>query len=350
MPVKEKPRTPPSSGFDDHALGVITAAYGMRGVDALLPIILDGTHASMLDIRSETSRKALLEDERGTWFLKQVPWYADDDGALARRHALLADLSAHTAILPRPLSTQDRSGWVRVDGAAFEVTEYRTGRRFTGSTAQVRAAGAALATLHDALIGTDREPAEDYRTLVVDHVRLAHQVTGELGPARLLSTVDTAVAEVLAALPDAAWSRLPRTFTHGDYNPWNLVFGADDAVVAVVDHDNCDVGTRLRDLVEGWLTHAAVAYRGDSTSFATPLRCDPDERRSAAFLSGYLETTRNPLTADERACLPAVVRAVHLELVALAALRGEVGDESAADVARWQAAPPVPPLEVRDAG
>lgn len=339
MPVKEKPRAMPSAGFDDRQLSVLTEVYGMEGVDALLPIILDGTHASMLDVRSETSRKALLEHDQRTWFVKQIPWYADDPVQLTRRHAAVTVLAERTGLVPRLLSTPDGCTSVRVDGAAFEITEYRRGRRFTGSLAQVRAAGAALARLHDCAL--DVEPVEDYRDLVADHVRLAHQVTGSGGPAKLLAVLDSAAAALPAFLPDEAWSRLPRTFTHGDYNPWNLVFGADDDVLAVVDHDNCDTGTRLRDLVEGWLTHTAVGYRGDSTSFAVPFRCTPDDEHSAAFLTGYFGSGTRPLSADELQCLPGVVRAVHVELVALAALRGEIGDESAAEVAAWQADPPM---------
>lgn len=339
MPVKEKPKTTPWPGFDDRQLRALTEAYGIDGVDALLPIVLDDTHASMLDVRSETSRKALLEHDRRIWFVKQLPWYADDPVLLARRHAAVTELADRTGLVPRLLSTTDGRTSVRVDGATFEITEYRRGGKFTGSLAQTRAAASALARLHGCALGA--EPVEDYRDLVADHVRLAHEVTGNGGPATLLAVLDSAAAELPALLPEESWSRLPRTFTHGDYNPWNLVFGADNDVIAVVDHDNCDTGTRLRDLVEGWLTHTAVSYRGCSTSFAVPFQCIPDDERSRAFRTGYFGIGTPQLSADEIECLPGMIRAVHLELVALAVLRGEIGDESAGEVAAWQADPPM---------
>jgi Ser/Thr protein kinase RdoA (MazF antagonist) len=353
MPVKEKPRAPSSVGFDERHLRALTDAYGLRGVDAFLPVILDGTHASLLDVRSETSRKALLEDDRGLWFVKQVPWYADQDEHLARRHAAMAELARHTGLVPPFLTSQGGRPWVRVDGAAFEISEYRGGSRFTGSPAQIRAAGSALAAVHDGAVdAAARPPAEDYRDLVADHVRLAREVAADRAgtPHRLLDVLDEVTAALPGLLPERVWERLPRTFVHGDYNPWNLVFGT-EGVIAVVDFDNCDTGTRLRDVVEGVLTHAAVAYLGDSTSFAVPFRCDLDERRAGAFLSGYAGAARRPPTEDETAALPFLVCAVHVELVALAVLRGEVGDESAALVAAWHQDPPdLRPFLVREGG
>ncbi|WP_439657631.1 phosphotransferase enzyme family protein [Lentzea sp. HUAS TT2] len=326
MPVARKPKT--VKGFDDRHLHALSLAYGMSDVDALLPVIVDGTHASLLDVRTETSRKALLEDELGTWFVKQVPWYADDDVELARKHALTRQLG-RTGLVPKMRTTRDGIGWTRIDGAAFEVTEYRRGCRFDGSTDQVRAAGAALATLHDCPVEHDG-PAEDYRQLVAKHVRLAEEVTGANAPRRLLAVLRRNLTD---QLPDDVWHALPMTFVHGDYSPWNIVFGS-DGVIAVVDFDNSDVGSRLRDLVEGVLTAAGVRYQDDSTNFARPFRCVLDERLATAFLSGYLGATA--LTDAELACVNWFARAVHTELVALAILRGEIDDDSAAEVAAWQ--------------
>lgn len=333
MPVAQKPKA--LTGFDDLHLHALRVAYGLDDVDALLPVIMDGAFASLLDVRTETSRKALLEDELGTWFVKQVPWYADDEAELARRHALTRQLADRTALVPRTRKTLDGLGWTRIEGAAFEITEYHRGRRFDGSAQQVRAAGSALATLHDCPISHDG-PAEDYRLLVAKHVRLAEEVGA---PPRLRAVLRESEARLSGQLPDDVWHALPQTFVHGDYSPWNAVFGS-DGVLAVVDFDNSDVGSRLRDVVEGVLTAAGVRYQGDSTNFARPFRCELDDELAAAFLGGYLHTTRNPLTEDELSCLGGVVRAVHVELVALAILRGEIDDESADDVAAWQADPP----------
>lgn len=158
-------------------------------------------------------------------------------------------------------------------------------------------------------------------------------------PRRLLAVLRECQEGLSAQLPDTVWNALPQTFVHGDYSPWNIVFGADD-VVAVVDYDNCDVGSRLRDIVEGVLTAAGVRYLDDSTSFEPPFRCSLDDESATAFLRGYLHTTHNPLDERELACLEGFARAVHIELVALAVLRGEIADESADEVARWQATPP----------
>jgi Ser/Thr protein kinase RdoA (MazF antagonist) len=333
VPVAQKPKA--LSGFGDRHLHALRVAYGLSDVDALLPVIMDGAFASLLDVRTETSRKALLEDELGTWFVKQVPWYADDETELARRHALTRQLAGRTGLVPQTKRTLGGLGWTRIDGAAFEVSEYRRGYRFDGSARQVRAAGSALATLHDCPI-EHSGPAEDYRDLVAKHVRLAEKVSESR---RLLAVLRECEVRLSGHLPDQIWHALPQTFVHGDYSPWNVVFGT-DGVIAVVDFDNSDVGSRLRDVVEGVLTAAGVRYQDDSTNFARPFRCELDEELATAFLHGYLRTTRNPFAESELACLGGVVRAVHVELVALAVLRGEIDDESADEVAAWQANPP----------
>src|SRR5918911_3060068 len=100
MPVKPKPSTPDYFNFDERALVMLADAYGLDGADAFYPILLDGETCTLLEVRSATSRKMMLEDRGRRLFLKEIPWYANDPGQLAWSHALqlrLADEGAPVA-------------------------------------------------------------------------------------------------------------------------------------------------------------------------------------------------------------------------------------------------------------
>jgi Ser/Thr protein kinase RdoA (MazF antagonist) len=324
MPVRAKPSTPDYFSLGERLLAVLTENYGLRGADAFLPILLDGDTATLLEVRSTTSRKALVDDDLGTWFVKQVPWYADDERRLRFAGEVTGWLSRHTDLVPAVRPALDGQGWLRLPtGEAYVLAEYRPGLRYRRRPAQVRAAGVALAGLHECPV-PDGGPGEDYRDLVADHLDLARRLAGP-GAGGVLDLMAEWVARMRELLPDPLWARLPAGLVHGDYNPCNVLFTGDDTVAGVVDFDNCDTGTRLRDLVEGVVTFTALSYVDDTTSFARPFRCEPDPGAAARFVDGYLATAP-ALGDDERAALPGLVTGVHCELVSLGVLRGEVGD------------------------
>jgi Ser/Thr protein kinase RdoA (MazF antagonist) len=323
MPVRAKPSTPDYFSLDERLLRTLVDAYDLRGADAFRPILLDGDTATLLEVRSTTSRKALLDDELGTWFVKQVPWYADDETRLRLADEAATWLADDGGLVPAVRRTTTGESLLRLPtGEAYTLAEYRPGRRFRHRPAQVHAAGAALAGLHRCPVTGG--PGEDYRQLVADHLDLARRLSGPDAHG-VLELMDAWVARMRELLPNELWARLPSGLVHGDYNPCNVIFTGDDGVSCVVDFDNCDTGTRLRDLVEGVVTFTALSYVEDTTSFARPFRCVPDPAAAARFTDGYLATAP-ALTADELAALPGLVTAVHCELVSLGVLRGEVVD------------------------
>lgn len=347
MPVQKKPQDFASASFDRRHVDLLRERYGLSSLSDLLPILLEADSAVLLEVRSETSRKAILDSEGQRFLLKQVPWYADSDDWLTRRHRLCRAAGSTTPV-PVLRQTVDGADYVRMDGAAFEVWELVYGRRYSGTTDDLASAGEVLAAIHRADVPANETPMEDYRDLVADHVDLAEGVAGD-GQRVVVDQLARAAARAALSVRAEAWEQLGATVVHGDFNPWNLVFSSVE-VASVVDWDNADVGPRLRDLVEGALTHGAIRFLEDSTNYVVPFRADVDNSRVAPFIRAYFAAAP-PLSDAELACLPAVVELVHVELAALAVVRGELSDRSTDYVRDWPRSQGAPLVQLlMDAG
>src|SRR5215469_14507777 len=92
MPVKQKPISPSFFNFDEGVIQIIADAYDLKEIDTVCPILLDGNQVSLLEVRSETSRKIVLETVDKSFFLKQVPWYCDDEELLSFSHQFQKEL------------------------------------------------------------------------------------------------------------------------------------------------------------------------------------------------------------------------------------------------------------------
>ncbi|MFD9357950.1 phosphotransferase [Streptomyces sp. NPDC060031] len=341
MPVARKPRSAGFFNFDEHDLIEIARAYGLRTADAFYPILLDGETATLLEVRSATSRKAMIEDEGRRWFLKQIPWYAQDERQLDFSHAYQTAVHRTTGLAPAIRTTLDGAGRLSLRGGVFVLYEHVKGVRYTGAGAQLHGAGKALARLHSCAPSLDAAPGEDYPGLVADHLALADDAGG---PAvrPLIDLLDAELKSAREELHRSGWEQLPQAAVHGDVNPWNLLFAEQGQVKAVLDFDNCDRGSRLRDVAEAVLTFGGLAYAQDSTSFARPFRCEIREERAARLIDGYRRATPDPFTEAELRCADAVLRTVFVELAALGVIKGELGAGDEGYLRQWlREAPPL---------
>ncbi|MCI3934368.1 phosphotransferase [Streptomyces sp. AN091965] len=334
MPVARKPRSAGFFNFDEHDLAEIARAYGLRTADAFYPILLDGETATLLEVRSATSRKAMIEDEGRRWFLKQIPWYAQDEQQLDFSHAYQAAAHRGTGLAPAIRRTLDGASRLRLGGSVFVLFEHVKGVRHTGGVAQLHSAGEALARLHACAPSLDAAPGEDYLRLVADHLALAAD-TSDPSLRPLVELLGGELAHARQELHRAGWEQLPQTAVHGDVNPWNLLFTERGQVTAVLDFDNCDRGSRLRDLAEAVLTFGGLAYDQDSTAFARPFRCEVRAERAGRLVAGYRGASPHPFTEAELRCADPLLRTVFVELAALGVIKGELHGSDEGYVRQW---------------
>ena len=275
---------------------------------------------------------------------------------LAVEHAFIGHLRARGIPAPAVLRAANGATATQHGDFVYEVHElargldlYRDALSWTpyASLGHARAAGAALARLHEAAdrfplparppavltggceIIVSNDPLAEIKWLAGCRPGLAGYLDGRAWP-------DDLTRHVLPAIRRAAplLAGLPRQWGHGDWHPSNLTWssaGPDAVVAGVFDfglanrtfavHDLAmaleratvswldlgDADTADPDLAD--LAGAAVA-RADPDG-AVPGRAEADLDAIDAFLDGY-ESVR-PLTPAEAAALPEVFPVVHVE-------------------------------------
>jgi Ser/Thr protein kinase RdoA (MazF antagonist) len=234
------------------------------------------------------SWNVLLQADSGPILLKRYKTSVEA-AAIASEHAVLRQLAALALPAPRLVVGRDDATIVDRAGGVFAAFRYVDGRvamhELLSSTAeqrrQVRAAGAALAILHQAL--ADTVPAAYPRTgLGPDGARatpsamLAEQLSGARRPHGASRGRMQAYAGRLCELDQRlASASLSTTLVHGDYGPYNILLRPGEPVL-VIDFELARLDWRLLDLVTA-LPRFSISRAGFS------------RRRFDAFMGGYLE-------------------------------------------------------------
>ena len=284
---------------------------------------------------------------------------------LAVEHAFIGHLRARGIPAPAVLRAADGATATQHGDFVYEVHElasgldvYRDALSWTpyASLGHARAAGAALARLHEAAdrfslparppavltggceIIVSNDPLAEIKWLAGCRPGLAGYLDGRAWP-------DDLTRDVLPAIRRAAplLAGLPRQWGHGDWHPSNLTWSSagPDAVVAGVfdfglanrtfavhdlamaleratvswldlgDADTADPDLADPDLARGLAGPAGAAVDRADPDGAVPGRAEADLDAIDAFLDGY-ESVR-PLTPAEAAALPEVFPVVHVE-------------------------------------
>ncbi len=283
---------------------------------------------------------------------------------LAVEHAFIGHLRARGIPAPAVLRAADGATATQYGDFVYEVHElasgldlYRDALSWTpyASLGHARAAGAALARLHEAAdrfplparapavltggceIIVSNDPLAEIKWLAGCRPGLAGYLDGRAWP-------DDLTRDVLPAIRRAAplLAGLPRQWGHGDWHPSNLTWssaGPDAVVAGVFDfglanrtfavHDLAmaleratvswldlgDADTADPDLADpdlaGLAGPAGAAVDRADPDGAVPGRAEADLDAIDAFLDGY-ESVR-PLTPAEAAALPEVFPVVHVE-------------------------------------
>ncbi|MGW7342806.1 phosphotransferase enzyme family protein [Streptomyces sp. NPDC054854] len=334
MPISAKPDRYGFFAFDGGLLHQLSDAYGLGPLTGFRPVLLDGDHVTLIDIRSQTSRKMVIEAADGSrLFLKQIPWYCETD-TLTLASAWQTQATAAGLPVPRILRTTEGSAWYDIGGSSFTLTDYVPGRRYAGTPRDRAQAGHTMALLHSTPAEVPAGPAEGVFAGALEHIALTPDLTPV--PTAALDLMRHAVHSWTAQAAAVGWGSLTGQLTHGDTNPWNLIYT--DTSATLIDFDNAHRGPSLRDVAEAVLSFCAVRYRQDTTNFAPCVPGPVDRDQAADILTAY--TRIRDLTPQERACLPPAAGAVAVGLVCLGLMRGDYPQDLAHDLAMWATAVP----------
>lgn len=322
-----KPTDLSIGAFSDDQLDRVQRAYGLESA-MVLPFFALNDSITDLRRRTETARKAFIETERGVLFLKELPWYCASVEFARFQSELLTGLGAEGAAVAAPLPTRSGEGFFhdRVTGSLFLLQPYLEGRSWVGGVGQARSAGRALAALHHCGSRVTIAPypgmtdvfdsAAALISLLLDGWAGSDSAVGEVTS---LATSALAAVEQCRAEAYAVGYGSVAVPVHGDFNPFNVVFGASsDSVVGVVDFDKACLDDPAHDLGEALVRFGWIKYRGFSSVYGA-VPSEFDLAATSAVVSGYRDYSEATANAA-RQFLPAVMTVVALELAAIGLL------------------------------
>lgn len=316
--------------FDDDFIPWARAAWSIEFDDRVLPILIERSACVTFAARSQTARKAILTERGRRYFVKQVPWYAKTASRI-ETICRIQNLAAGWGLAPALIDAASGEHVVWKGTQAYYLMPLALPERYGGELYQDVAAAQVLANLHDVPLPIAPRPTGDYFDLVAD---ICHAAVGDGGAIRADPVLGQAMTVALARARERAhslgWSDARTVPVHGDASPWNVLY--EGGTARLVDFDNSDFGTPQRDVAEAVLTFCALAYDGDTTTFAEPLHVELDEARAEAMLRAYFEARERAWHAREIALLDPTMRAMIVEYVALGLLRGEIHADRDRDV------------------
>lgn len=268
---------------------------------------------------SFTSRKAVLNTNKGIFFLKEKPEYCSE--RCIRDQAAEFQNFVHSSldIVPKVFRTIRSEYYVCWLGRYFFLTEFKRGRIYNGSEKDLASALDSLRKFKLAAKGynTDRQPSENRESYeavnFLDYVKERIRTDKD---ERLFQRAENILRSLKKQYSDLRKENY--VMNHGDFALFNLLFDA-DGVVAINDFDNISYYPRVHDLAEFLVSATLINYIAPVTNLKLPVLIKPDKRVLNTILKHYLRNF--DLSASEKSLLPIVAEIIWLEILLLAIVK-----------------------------
>ena len=280
--------------FSPEELGVVLSHYDL-GIVANVRTFPRGSHRSP---------KLIISCDRGTYLLKRRAKRKDNPYKVAFAHGVQNYLADHGFPVPRLIGTRyENNSMLQLNDNVYELFEYVHGDRYDRSPGKTLAAGTTLAMYHELIAAYQSEwepPAGSYHNAkavrkgldsvpssLSSHDSVAGKEAEVIGLVRRLAEAYDQAAD---SVDKADFHRWPKTITHGDWHPGNMLF-QEGKVAAVLDFDAAKLSPRVTDIANGTLQFSIVAGSDDPEDWPDHF----DESRAKRFLLGYgQEATISP--------------------------------------------------------
>ncbi len=263
---------------------------------------------------SRRAPKVVLETPNGRYLLKRRAAGRDDPTRVEFVHTLMAHLRGKSFPVPRIIRTcDDNSTVLRMGGRVYEVFQFVEGDTFDGSLEQATHAGHVLARFHESVADfvcvwrlapggyhdtpNVRAGLNAIPSAMSSHDSVAGFEEELIGLTQTLRAIYDRAADTAN---DFGCKNLPRTITHGDWHPGNIVFDG-QRVSAVLDLDAAREQPAVIDLASGMLQFSILRNTLDPDAWPDYF----DEGRMRRFLQGY--ASREAVSDNERRAIPALM-------------------------------------------
>ncbi len=274
------------ANFSSQELAVVLSHYDIGLIANTKP----------LSIGNRRAPKKILITDKGIYLLKRRCSGKDDLYHVAFSHAVQTTLEEHDYPVPGLVKTKQNTTAFELDGKIYEIFNFITGKRYSGTLPQTEDSGRRLAQFHLNLAGFagqwmplrktfHNSPAvrRHLKTIVYDRTPTGPNTIMHETAAELLTIYNHSAISV-NQLGFDWWKEV---IVHSDWHPGNMLFSG-DKIVVVLDYDSVKVAPAVTDLANGMLQFSIIARSGDPVNW--PAEFDLD--RMAAFLYGYQDQVR----------------------------------------------------------
>lgn len=277
------------------------------------------------DYISFTSRKAILNTDSGSFFLKEKPKYSSDEISLNRSFLFQEYSSLKLLKVPKIKLTEDGEYYIRWKEKFYFLTEYKRGRVFNGSLGDIASMLKALKDLQ--VVGDEFKNKNNIPSGVLDIVEsyeVAKYTT--LVEKFIQSKKDRIIYKRIIKCQNnlkkeyLKHKKINYLMAHSDYIVFNLVFD-DKGVIAINDYDNAKVLPRIHDLAEFLVSSTLLNYVGSTTNLKLPVLLTPQSEKLKIILKEYKDLFS--LSDDELKLLSTIAEIVWLWTLSLSILKGD---------------------------
>ena len=264
---------------------------------------------------SFTSRKVLIDTDKGTFFLKEKPLYCSGEFESKLAADFQKFISSNLNIVPKPVQTVFNDSYFVWGGRLYFLTQYLQGRVYNGSIHDLRQILEVLGTFRAVAREyiSDSKPFEPFDLLVP--LAYIHANTQEDG--KVLKTAE----KILIDLKQKYKALRPTLYAvaHGDFSIFNVLFN-EGGVVALNDFDNAKKLPAVQDLAEFLVSSTLVNYVAPLSNLKHPVYVTP---HTASFDTVLTYFAKLNLTPDDWARVALQAEIAWFDLLTLAVVKGD---------------------------
>lgn len=293
-------------------------SYGFKIISSYLPPFI-----------SFTSRKAVLETDNGTYFLKEKPLYCSNKRSRDLSVYFQNFLSQTLKIVPVVLRTLDGNHYVQWSARFLFLTEFKVGRVFNGSETDIEHILEELKNFQEAskMFGSaSKVDGTDRTQFWLENKKDSYHTLKFFPLLEKKAKTDTEKTELrriqyLISILKREYDTIPKpkyVISHGDFALFNILLD-DKGVLSINDFDNVELFPRVHDLAEFLVSASLIHYLGPMSNLRLPVFLRPTENifnKVLAFYSRHLE-----ISSEEIRLLAITSEIIWLEILLLAVLK-----------------------------
>lgn len=271
---------------------------------------------------SLTSRKAVLETDKGIFFLKEKPLYCSDDIYMKRSAYFQEFCSNHIHDVPKIIRTKNGEYYFEFETRKFFLSEYIIGKPFNGSNNNIKQILGLIAELNNA--GRDFLNKNKTQTDIIKKYESYEIATLIPILSKYIRTKkDKSILEDIKK----TFLKLSEEYNsignddyimaHSDCILFNFIFKKDQTYL--IDFDNAKVLPRIHDLAEFFVSATLLNYLAEITNLKRPVFTRINKDFAEIILDYYKNNLG--LSKKEIALFPVIVDIIWIWTLCLSILK-----------------------------